>query len=193
MLSADSYQNSHSLFSACLCVGSISVYNTSNPSHLFNLMAPYFDTSSNDKKTILPLKNFTPAHWFRIQPAHCFTKHKLKIFFSLSPLHSCLSFYPLSQQPGTSPQKAKPLSLPSLLLPKLRWSFKLVRFRCRQRWPISLFNKKISSFFLMCEAIPSPNSHGVNSLFLVRLFPLSLPIYLCAFLLCVRIFFFFFW
>ena len=83
MLSADSYQNSHSLFSACLCVGSISVCNTSNPSHLFNLMAPYFDTSSNDKKTILPLKNFTPAHWFRIQPAHCFTKHKL-IFFSLS-------------------------------------------------------------------------------------------------------------
>ena len=45
------------------------------------------DTSPNDKKTILPLKNFTPAHCFRIQPAHCLIKHKLKIFsLSLSPV-----------------------------------------------------------------------------------------------------------
>ena len=124
-------------------LGSISRAITSNPSHLFNLLAPYFDTSLNDKKTILPLKNFTPVHRFRIQPAHCFIKHKLKFFLSslcscisfsknffLSPLHSCISFNPLSQQPGTSPHKAKPLSLPSLLLPKLRRSFKLVEYQC---------------------------------------------------------------
>ncbi|XP_030972896.1 uncharacterized protein LOC115992790 isoform X2 [Quercus lobata] len=48
------------------------------------------------------------------------------------------------------------------ILPKLRQSFKLVRFRRRQRRPISLFNKKTSSLFLVCEAVPSPNSHGVK-------------------------------
>ena len=119
---------------------------------------------------------------------------------------SCLSFNPLSQQLGTSPHKAKPLSLPSLLLPKLWRSFKLVRFRRRRRRPISLFNKKNSSLFLVCEAVPSPNSHGVKVslkqrshfpqnpfvlLFLVPFFSLSLPIYLCACLLCIRFFFFF--
>ena len=167
--------------------------NTSNPSHPFNPMAPYLDTSPNDKKTILPLKNFTPANVSGL-PAHCFIKHKLKFFFSLSlslsPLHSCIFFNPLSQ---LHLLQSKPLSLPSLLLPKLWRSFKLIRFRRRRRRPISLFNKKTSSLFLVCEAVPSPNSHGVKvSLFLVPLFPLSLPIYLCACFLCISIFFFFF-
>ncbi|XP_050273145.1 uncharacterized protein LOC126716158 [Quercus robur] len=48
------------------------------------------------------------------------------------------------------------------ILPKLRRLFKLVRFRRRRRRPISLFNKKTSSLFLVCEAVPSPNSHGVK-------------------------------
>ena len=104
--------------------------------------------------------------------------------------HSCMSFNPL---PQLHLLQSKPLSLPSLLLPKLRRSFKLIRFRRRQRRPISLFNNKTSSLFLVCEAVPSPNSHGVKvSLFLVPLFPLSLPIYLCACLLFIIFFFFFF-
>ena len=181
-------------------LGYCTVCNTSNPSRSFNPTVPYLDTSPKDKKTILPLKNLTPAHSVSGLPAHYFIKHKLK--FSLSHslslprscvssihCHSCMSFNPL---PQLHLLQSKPLSLPSLLLPKLRRSFKLIRFRRRQRRPISLFNNKTSSLFLVCEAVPSPNSHGVKvSLFLVPLFPLSLPIYLCACLLCIRIFFFF--
>ena len=136
---------------------SISRAITSNPSHLFNLMAPYFDTSLNDKKNHFALKKFHTRPPIQIQPAHRFIKNKLKFslspvqlhlllkIFFLSPLRSCISFNPLSQQPSTSPHKAKPLSLPSLLLPKLRRSFKLVRFQCRRRRPISLFNKLLQS------------------------------------------------
>ena len=70
--------------------------NYSNLNHLFNLLVPYSDTSPKEKKTILPLKNFTPAHWFRIQPAPCFIKHRLKIFFSVS----FLKFFFVSLSPG---------------------------------------------------------------------------------------------
>ena len=53
-------------------LGYCMVGNSSILSHIFNLMAYIFDNSPNDRKTILPSKNFTPAH--------CFIKHKLKLF-----------------------------------------------------------------------------------------------------------------
>ena len=75
-------------------LGYCTVCNTSNPSRSFNPTVPYLDTSPKDKKTILPLKNLTPAHSVSGLPAHYFIKHKLK--FSLSPAQLHL-FNPLSQ------------------------------------------------------------------------------------------------
>ena len=50
----------------------------------------------------------------KTQTQNFFLRLLSQIFFSLSPLGSCIYFNPLSQQPGTSLHKAKPLSLPLL-------------------------------------------------------------------------------
>ena len=68
---------------------------------------PILTPHQRNKKTILPLKNVTPAHWFRIQPAHCLIKHKLKYFFvSLSPgqLHLLQSIVTAARYQSTQGQ-----------------------------------------------------------------------------------------
>ena len=70
-------------------LGYCTVCNTSNPSRSFNPTVPYLDTSPKDKKTILPLKNLTPAHSVSGLPAHYFIKHKLKFSLSHSPSLPC--------------------------------------------------------------------------------------------------------
>ena len=132
----------------------------------------------------------------------------------------CLSFNPLSQQPNTSPHKAKPLSLPSLLL---RWTnssnlysfenpVELLFFQSSgeassssdsdtdEEGPSRSSTKELPPSFSCVKLSQVPSLMEWRSLwsneatfpkipfvllFLIPLFPLSLPIYLCACLLCI--------